>query len=142
MFCCNPSPAPSQEPPVQTPTSPDFTSSERTQDGASQSTSRATEIGRRAAAALDEKRDTVASGLEAAAASLAAQVDSLPGGERVARAAQTTADALEEAADYVRDQDVEAMLSDVGQIVKRHPGAAMLTALALGFVLARSFSRH
>jgi hypothetical protein len=127
---------------VQTPTSPDFTPPETTGDAGAQSTSRASEIGRRAAAAIDEKRDTVARGIDAAAASIAATADSLPGGEKVARAAYTAAEALEEAAGYVRDQDLEAMLSDLRQIVKRHPGATLLTAAALGFVLARSISRH
>ena len=127
---------------MQTPTSPDFASPERSDDGAAQPTSRATEIGRRAAAAIDEKRDAIARGLDAAAESLAANADSLPGGEKVARAAYTAAETLEEAAGYVRDQDLEGMLSDIRHIVKRHPGATLLTAAALGFVLARAISRH
>jgi hypothetical protein len=110
-------------------------------DGAT-ATSRAAEIGHRAAAALDEKRESVARGFDAAASSLHARAENLPGGEKVARAARSTADAMERTADYVRDQDVEAMLSDVGQVVKRHPGAVLLAAAAIGFLLARSLSRH
>ena len=127
---------------MQIPTSPDFASAERNDDGAVQSTSRATEIGRRAAAAIEAKRDAIARGLDAAAASLAEKADSLPGGDKVARAAYTAAETLEEAAGYVRDRDLEGMLSDIRHIVKRHPGATLLTAAALGFVLARAISRH
>ena len=33
------------------------------------------------------------------------------------------------------------MLSDVRDVVKKHPGATLLTAAAVGFLLARAFSR-
>jgi len=127
---------------VQKPTSTDFTSLERADDGVSQAASRATEIGRRAAAVLDDKREAFASRIDSAASALASNADNLPGGEKVANAAWATAEALENAAGYVRDQDIESMLSDVGQIVKKHPGATLLTAAALGFVLARAMSRR
>lgn len=126
---------------MATPTSdPDFPGNADDRDP--QATSRATEFGQRAAAAIDEKREAVARGFDSAASSLHARAENLPGGEKVARAARTTAEAMEKTADYVRDQDVEAMLSDVGQVVKRHPGAVLLTAAAVGFLLARSLSRH
>ena len=86
-------------------------------------------------------RDTVARGIDTAASSLHEKADRLPGGERVASAAHDTADAMESAADYVRAQDLTAMLDDVRQAVTRHPGAALLAAAALGFVIARSLSR-
>ena len=127
---------------MQRPTSIDSPSLERSGDGVSQAASRATEIGRKAAAAIDEKREAVAAGIDSAASALASKADSLPGGEKVADAAWATAEALENAAGYVRDQDIESMLSDVGEIVKKHPGATLLTAAALGFVLARALSRH
>jgi len=127
---------------VQNPTSTDFTPPERSGDGDSQAESRATEIGRRAAAVLDEKRDAVARKIDSAASQLAERADSLPGGEKVANAAWATAEALENAAGYVRDQDIESMLSDLGKIVKKHPGATLLTVAALGFVLARAISRN
>jgi len=104
--------------------------------------SRAAEIGERAAAAIDAKRDTVASGIDSAASALHARAERLPGGEKIARGAHNTADALEKAADYVRDQDVKGMLSDVRQGIARHPGAALLAAAAVGFVIARSLARR
>jgi len=111
-------------------------------DGISQGASRAAEIGERAAAALDDKRDAVARAIDAAASALHARVESLPGGPDVARAAQSTADTMEKAADYVRDQDLKGMLSDITQIAKRHPGATLLVATALGFMAVRAMGRN
>ena len=76
--------------------------------------------------------------IDSAAESLHENADRLPGGEKVAEAAHKTADAMESAADYVREQDLSGMLSDFRQTVTRHPGAALLAAAALGFVIARS----
>ncbi len=49
---------------------------------------------------------------------------------------------METAADYVRGQDLKGMVSDVQEVAKRNPGVILLGAVALGFLLARSFSRH
>jgi hypothetical protein len=89
-----------------------------------------------------DRRENIARGMDSAASSLHARADTLPGGEKVARAAHTTADAMEKAADYVRDEDLDAMLEDAQQLVKRHPGATLLIAAAAGFLLARVFARH
>ena len=83
-------------------------------------------------------RETIARGIDSAASSLHSRADNFPGGEKVADAAHKTADAMESAADYVREQDLSGMLSDFRQTVTRHPGAALLAAAALGFVIARS----
>jgi ElaB/YqjD/DUF883 family membrane-anchored ribosome-binding protein len=83
----------------------------------------------------------VASAIDSAAASLRDKTGSMPGGDKVAGAANTAADAMESVADYVRDQDLRSMLSDAQQIVRQHPGATLLTAAAIGFLLARSLSR-
>ena len=95
-----------------------------------QTTSQPTEFGQKVASAIDS-----------AASSLRDRTGSMPGGEKVAGAANTAADAMESVADYVRDQDLRSMLSDAQQIVRQHPGATLLTAAAIGFLLARSLSR-
>ena len=89
-----------------------------------------------------DRRETLARGMDSAASSLHSRADNLPGGEKVARAAHATAEGIEKAADYVRDEDLDAMLDDVQQLVKRHPGATLLAAAAAGFLLARVFSRQ
>jgi hypothetical protein len=85
--------------------------------------------------------EAVARGMESAASTLHEKADNMPGGEKVASAAHTAADAMETAADYFREQDLRAMAADVQRLVKNHPGATLLAAAALGFVLARALSR-
>ena len=102
---------------------------------------KAAEMGQKVADKLDENRGAAASGLESAASTLREKADTLPGGERVSNAAHATADAVGVAADYVRENDLRTMMADVQQLVKNNPGPALLTAAALGFLLARTFSR-
>ena len=99
------------------------------------------EMGQKVVDKIDENRGAAASGLESAASALREKADTLPGGEKVANAAHATADAVGVAADYVRETDLKAMMADVQQLVKNNPGPALLTAAALGFLIARTFSR-
>jgi len=87
-------------------------------------------------------KESIASGIDSAADALRERVESLPGGAKVASAAEAASDAMENAAEYVRDQDLEGMIEDAQQLVKKHPGAVLLAAAALGFVIGRSFTRN
>lgn len=102
---------------------------------------KAAEMGQKVADTVDQNRGAAASGLESAASALRGRADTLPGGERVANAAHATADAVGVAANYVRENDLKTMMADVQQLVKNNPGPALLTAAALGFLIARTFSR-
>lgn len=102
---------------------------------------KAAEMGQKAADMIDDNRGAAAGGLESAASALRDRADALPGGEKVANAAHATADAVVGAADYVRNNDVKAMMADVQKLVKNNPGVALLSAAALGFLIARTFSR-
>ena len=102
---------------------------------------KAAEMGQKVVDKIDENRGAAASGLESAASALREKADTLPGGERVATAAHATADAVGVAADYVRENDLKAMMADVQKLVKNNPGPALLAAAALGFLIARTFSR-
>jgi ElaB/YqjD/DUF883 family membrane-anchored ribosome-binding protein len=86
-------------------------------------------------------KSAAAGGLDSAASVLDRTAEKLPGGEAVKNAAHNAADALSSTAEYVRGHDLRAMRADVGKFVKDHPGAALLTAAALGFLVARSWSR-
>ena len=101
----------------------------------------ATGMTRPAAQKIDEDRSAGTGGLDSAASRLHQKADSLPGGESVKGAAHAAADALSSTADYVRENDLKSMLADVGKLVKNNPGPALLTAAALGFLVARTFSR-
>jgi ElaB/YqjD/DUF883 family membrane-anchored ribosome-binding protein len=110
-------------------------------DPLSTSKGKAAEMGQKVADTIDENRGAAASGLESAVGALREGAGTLPGGERVGNAARATANAVGVAADYVRDNDLKAMVADVQTLVKNNPGPALLTAAALGFLLARTFSR-
>lgn len=110
-------------------------------DSLSTSKGKAAEMGQKVADKIDENRGAAASGLETAANALREKADTLPGGEKVANAAHATANAVGVAADYVRDTDLKAMMTDVQTLVKNNPGPALLAAAALGFLIARTFSR-
>ena len=112
---------------------------EATGDGLSTPGSR---ISGKAAAAIDGGRDMIARHIHSAASTLRTRANWLPRRYRVASAAHTAADAMDSAADYLRYQDVRGMMSDVRQVARRHPGATLLTAAALGFLIARSLSRR
>lgn len=99
------------------------------------------EIGRKAGSVIDEKKEAAARGLDSAAEAIREKAETLPGGEQVARVAHAAADAMERSAEYVRDQDVEEMLSNAKELVARHPGVTLLAAAAVGFLLARTLSR-
>jgi ElaB/YqjD/DUF883 family membrane-anchored ribosome-binding protein len=110
-------------------------------DSLGASRGKAAETGQKVVDKIDENRGAAASGLESAASALRERADTLPGGEKVANAAHKTADAVGVAADYVRENDLKAMMADVQRLVRNNPGPALLTAAALGFLIARTFSR-
>lgn len=62
-------------------------------------------------------------------------------GGKLGEVAESATNAVRTAVDYVREQDVREMLANVRQLARRHPGATLLIASALGFLLARTLSR-
>jgi hypothetical protein len=106
-----------------------------------QAKSAPSDLGQMAADKVDQGRAAAADGLDSAASALHERADNLPGGEKVASAAHTAANALGSTAEYVRTNDLKSMMRDLQQVVKNHPGPALLTAAVLGFLLARTFSR-
>lgn len=89
----------------------------------------------KASGALHSGRIAIADGLDGAAARLNES------GDRVAGAAHDAADKLEVSASYVRKNDRNAMLRDMQDIVKAHPGKVVLGAVVLGFLAGRAFRR-
>jgi ElaB/YqjD/DUF883 family membrane-anchored ribosome-binding protein len=108
-------------------------------EAASKAKEKATELGRSAAAKIDQKREPAAGTLDSAAATLHEKSESLPGGETAASMAHTAAGKLEATADYVREHDVKDMMSDVEEFVKSHPGQSLIAAAAVGFLVGRAF---
>jgi len=97
--------------------------------------SKAQDVGARAAQRADQARVGAAAGLETVASTLHDK------GERVASAAHSAADAVSYGAEYLRDNDVQTMLNDLMEVIRRNPGPSLIGAAALGFLLGRALSR-
>ena len=90
-----------------------------------------TDMGRRSADKINESRESAAGALDRTASSLHSSAESVAG------MAHSTADSIQTAADYVRRTDVNGMMNDLGEVVKRYPGQALAAAAVLGFLVAR-----
>ena len=91
------------------------------------------DFGRKAADRIDSQREPVAATLTRTASTLHQQ------GDNAASVAHTTADKVQVAADYVRQNDLKAMMGDVQDLAKRYPGQSLLAAAVVGFLLGRLF---
>jgi ElaB/YqjD/DUF883 family membrane-anchored ribosome-binding protein len=91
---------------------------------------------------MDEARGPAADRIGKAASALHGKADRLPGGKTVADLAHGAADWMQNAADYVRGRDVEAMAADFGNAVRKNPGRSLLAAIAAGFLIGRAFRRR
>jgi ElaB/YqjD/DUF883 family membrane-anchored ribosome-binding protein len=100
---------------------------------------RAQEVGRNVQEKIDQSRAPAADKLQGAASALHDSAGSLPGGERVAGAVHSAADTVQATADYVREHDVQDMITGIGDFVRRYPGRSLLAAAAVGFLVGRSF---
>ena len=80
---------------------------EKISEVASQVKDKVSDLGQTAVDKIDENRASAAGGLESAAHTLHEKADSLPGGEKVASLAHSTADKLSSTAEYVREHNVK-----------------------------------
>ena len=93
---------------------------------------------RSAERAVESRRKAAAEGLASAAERLHRRGDDLPGGERVTNLAHGTADRIEATADFLRDHDTKAMVGNVKEFVRKHPGKSLAVAAVIGFLAARA----
>ena len=93
------------------------------------------DVGEKAARRADRARVSAASGLDTLSSTLHKR------GDNVASAAHHAAAAVHSGAEYLRAHDVETMMSDLKDVVRRNPGLALLGAAALGLILGRALSR-
>lgn len=92
-------------------------------------------VGAKAAQRADRARVGAAAGLDTVASTLHQR------GDRVASAAHSAADAVSSGAEYLRAHDVQTMMRDLMEVIRRNPGPSLLGAAALGFILGRALSR-
>lgn len=115
---------------------------EKLSNTAAQVKDKISDLGRTAADTIDENRYDAATGLEKAASVLHERAEKLPGGENVSNLAHATAEKLSSTAGYVREHDVNRMMTDVETLVKNNPGPSLLAAAVVGFLVGRAFSSN
>ena len=98
--------------------------SDKVTDTASELGQKASAIGHSAVGAIDAKRAPVADGLDSAASTL-----------------HSGATSLEDSAEYLRNNKVRDILRDVQGALKAYPTAALIGAVAVGFVAGRMLRR-
>lgn len=92
----------------------------------------AVDFGRKTVDGMDAQRRPVAAALDRTAATLQHQTDNVTG------VADAATGRLRATADYVRNNDMHAMGSHLGDLVRRYPGRAMAAAAVVGFFVARA----
>ena len=102
---------------------------------------KASDFGQRVSGAIDEQKQTAASALTDAASKLHESAENLPGGDKVTSIAHSAADKLEQTSQYIRENDVSAMMQDAVEWVKRYPMQAIVSAAVAGFLVGRLFKR-
>jgi ElaB/YqjD/DUF883 family membrane-anchored ribosome-binding protein len=88
---------------------------------------------------IDEQRETAASTLRDAATTLYVKADNLPT-EAIKSVAQHTAEKMDRTSEYLRQHNASAVIEDIQQAVRRHPGRTVIMSLAVGFLLGRLFA--
>ncbi len=86
---------------------------------------------------LDASRESVAHGIEKTAGVVRALAP-----ESAVRQARNTADAMENAAGYIRSRDVRTIGADLTQTVRRNPTPSLIAAVAVGFLLGMTIRRR
>lgn len=61
--------------------------------------------------------------------------------DRLQRVSSGVADGLQSSADWLRENDLDAMRSGVERQVRENPGRSLLVALGLGYVLGKAFRK-
>jgi len=78
---------------------------------------------------------SVGSSLQSAAGALR---ENLPNRGMLGTATETVANTLESSGKYLEDKGLSGMSEDIAGVIKRYPIPAVLLALGLGFLIARS----
>jgi hypothetical protein len=94
-----------------------------------------------ASGTINQQRENLSSGLDHAASTLHEQAAKMPGGPRAVNAAHRLADSIEATASYLRQRDFADMRDDLLNVCRRYPVQAVISAVAVGFLLSRSVRR-
>lgn len=98
---------------------------------------KAGEMAHTATDAVDQRRGQASDAMDTTAAQLRERGESLPGGERTTEMAAMAADKMEATSSYIREHDVQDMMSDLETFVRQHPTQSLIAAAAAGFLVGR-----
>lgn len=104
---------------------------------AGQAKEKAGEMAHSATQAIDDRREQASSMMGTAAEQLRERGESLPGGERTTEMAAMAADKVEATSTYIREHDVNDMMTDLETLVRNHPTQSLIAAAAAGFLVGR-----
>jgi len=104
-------------------------------DLASDARDKATQVANSVAESANRQREKAAKGLHKAAS----VIDSA--GPRASEAAHKVAQGLDGTASYLEDHGLSDMGDDVLGVFRRYPAQALLSSLAIGFLLGRTLRR-
>lgn len=110
---------------------------ERAGQAADKAREKAGEFTHQATDAIDARRGQASEAMDTAATQIRDRGESLPGGERTTEMASMAADKVEATSSYVRDHDVQDMMSDLETLVRNHPTQSLVAAAAAGFLVGR-----
>ena len=100
------------------------------------------QVGRQVAAGVDRGREAAARGMEQSAAALSTAAVELPQKTgRLADGMQRTAERIGTGARYLREHDVDRMLSDARETVRTHPGGSLALAAIAGLFVGLLLTR-
>ena len=93
-----------------------------------------------------EAKTAAARGLDRTASSLHAGANQVSefghsAADQVSEFGHSAADSIKATADYVRKQEIEGIIADVRDLVKRYPTQFLVGAAVLGFFVARGITR-
>jgi len=109
---------------------------EQATEKAGQVKEKLSEFSKKAGEQIDAQREKAASGFSGTAAALHERGDQVA--YATSNAAHATADKIQAAADYIRENDFHAMAEDVSGVVRRYPGQALAAAVVIGFLAGRA----
>jgi len=108
---------------------------EDTQSFTSKIKDRASQLGSTVSQTMDRQRENAAKGLDRAASTLHEGTGS------AAKMAHGLADGMQNTASYIRSHSWGDMGGDVGELCRKHPVQALISAGVLGFLLGRAIRR-
>jgi len=117
----------------------DTTTAQNLQDRAADIQNRAMSAGRKALDFVDAKRETAAQGLDSAASAIHGQAERLG---RFAETGHSAGQAMEDAADYVRERSGKEMMDDLVSTVRSSPTTSLILVGFVGFMVGRWLFRR